>query len=83
MNILLLKQGISFFAKHSARIEVQRKNKVELVFFFKIPYTLNLPKERKVEFGESVNRESAKSKLNDFIMNLEDFNEVCKHETNI
>ena len=59
----MLKKSFEFFITNSATIEVIRNDNIELVFFFLLPHTHNLPKEKKTEFHELVDRGSTKSKI--------------------
>ncbi len=40
-----------------------RKEKLEVVYFIKLPYTKYLPKDKKNEFNENVDRSNVKSKV--------------------
>ena len=63
MKKFILKTSFEFFITNSATIEVVRNEKLELVFFFLLPHTKNMPKEKKIEFHELVDRGSTKSKI--------------------
>lgn len=40
-----------------------RNEKLELVYFIKLPYTKFLPKDKKNEFNDNVDRSNVKSKV--------------------
>ena len=58
-----LQQAFNFFANNSLHIEILRNNNLDLIFFIKLPYCHCLPKEKKTEFHENVDRNNSKSKV--------------------
>ena len=56
-------RAFEFFISNSATIEVIRNDNIEIVYFILLPYVLLLPKEKKVEFHDMVDRSSTKSKV--------------------
>lgn len=59
----LLKKAFEFFITNTASIEVIRNDQIEIIYFILLPYTHLLPKEKKDEFHEKVDRSSTKSKI--------------------
>ncbi|CAD8210359.1 unnamed protein product [Paramecium octaurelia] len=80
INQEIFRETIQFFAYNSAHVEVVRNNQIERIQFYKPPYCKYLPKERKKEFHETVNRDSTNSKISDLIEQTDSIIEVCKHE---
>jgi inositol 1,4,5-triphosphate receptor type 1/inositol 1,4,5-triphosphate receptor type 3 len=66
--------------KNSASIEVVRNDELEIVYFIKLPYTHLLPKEKKVEFSDWVDRGSTKSKVQGLVDQSNSLIEICMHE---
>ena len=56
-------QTFDFFFEYTAHIDVVRKDKLELVYFILLPYAIALPKDKKTEFHENVDRSNIKSKV--------------------
>ncbi|CAD8133483.1 unnamed protein product [Paramecium octaurelia] len=79
-NKELLKNSIRFFKKNSCSIEIVRDEKVYQVFFPKLPYCHQLPKDLKTEFHDEVNRSSAKTKLNYLMTKSDSIIKTMKHE---
>jgi hypothetical protein len=59
----MLQEAFFFFSEHSGHVEVSRNDKLELVFFFILPYMHSLPDEKKADFHENVDRSSIKAKV--------------------
>lgn len=57
------REGIQFFKRNSASIEVVRNNQIEKVRFIKLPFCHYLPKETKQEFQDNVKRDSIHTKI--------------------
>lgn len=76
----LSKDAFKFFVTNSAAIEVIRNNEIEIVYFILLPYTHNLPKEKKNEFHELVDRSSTKSKVQYLVTESTKMIEICEHE---
>ena len=45
--------------ENSAHIDVVHSDKLEIVYFILLPFTKYLPKERKIQFHEKVDRSTA------------------------
>ena len=58
-----MSMAFEFFFNNTAHIDVVRNNNLELVYFILLPYTKSLPKEKKTEFHETVDRSNVKSKV--------------------
>lgn len=65
---------------NSATIEVIRNDRIEIVFFIKLPFTHKLPKEKKDEFHDLVDRSSTKSKVQGLVDESSRLIKVCIHE---
>ena len=78
--LLISEQGLEFFAKNSAHIEVIRNNTIEKVQFILLPYHKELPKEFKTQFHEKVNRASLKAKISGLIEVTPAAIKVAQHE---
>ena len=76
----LLKQGLSFFRKNVAHIEIIRDNKVIKIFFPILPLCKCLPKATKENFHEKVNRTSTKTKLAELMKVSKNLIKIMKHE---
>ena len=57
-----------FFFENTAHIDVVRKENLELVYFILLPYAKALPKEKKTEIHEKVDRSNVKSKVGVIIL---------------
>ena len=55
--------AVDFFFANTAHIDVVRNDKLELVYFILLPFTKQLPKDKKKEFHENVDRSNMKSKV--------------------
>ncbi len=73
-------QAFRFFYENSAHIDVFRKDKLELVHFILLPYTKAMPKDKKVDFHDNVDRSNTKSKVSDLADIANEIIEICKHE---
>jgi len=58
---------MKFFSQNSAHIEVLKNKVIEKVYFIKLPFCHELPKENKTEFNNKVNRSSPKTKVQDLV----------------
>lgn len=74
------REGMKFFAQHSAHIEVIRNKNLEKVFFFLPPFCHSLPKEVKVEFNDNVDRVSVQSKITGLFGIADECIEIMKLE---
>lgn len=63
----LTKKAIAFFRENTCCIDMVRNNKIQQIFFPKLPYCKQLPKDVKNEFHDHVDRTSSKTKLS-FLM---------------
>ena len=76
----MLRKAFFFFADNTAHIDVVRNEKLEMVYFMLLPYCKLLPKEKKQQFHNSVDRSNTKSKVSDLVESGEDLIEICKNE---
>ncbi|EWS73528.1 inositol-triphosphate type 1 protein (macronuclear) [Tetrahymena thermophila SB210] len=74
------KEGIQFFKRNSASIEIVRNNQIEKVRFIKYPYCHFLPKDIKSQFQENVIRDSIHTKIQTVIDKYKKVIDICKHE---
>ncbi|KAL4438749.1 hypothetical protein ABPG74_013422 [Tetrahymena malaccensis] len=74
------KEGIQFFKRNSASIEIVRNNQIEKVRFIKYPYCHFLPKDIKSQFQENVIRDSIHTKIQTVIDKYKRVIDICKHE---
>lgn len=51
-----LKKAVSFLFKNTAHIEVLRNGELETIYFMLLPFCKRLPKDKKKEFNETVDR---------------------------
>ena len=72
--------ALAFFKQNIAHIEIVRDNNLYRVFFPLLPITRFLPKSRKTEFHENVNRESTKTKISNLMKDKDDFIRTMNHE---
>lgn len=79
-NCSLILQGLSFFYNNSAHIEILRDNKLQRIQFFYLPICHCLPKERKDEFNQMVNRETTNSKVFDLVSETKKLIKICENE---
>ncbi|EGR30673.1 MIR domain protein [Ichthyophthirius multifiliis] len=79
-NKKMLKKAFFFFSDHTAHIDVVRNNQLEIVFFILLPFTDCLPKDKKIEFHENVDRQSVKTKVGYLMQQCKSFIEISKHE---
>jgi hypothetical protein len=63
----VFRETIQFFATNSAHIEVVRDEKIETIYFYKLPFCQYLPDETKTEFNDSVCRDSANDKVSGLV----------------
>jgi hypothetical protein len=77
---LRFSRAFEFFISNSATIEVIRNDKIEIVYFILLPYVHLLPKEKKVDFHDMVDRSSTKSKVQALVNESERLIEICIHE---
>lgn len=66
----------NFFVKSSASVEIVRNNNIERVYFRVLPVCHNLPLKSKEDLIRQVNRETQKTKIQDFYERSEDLLEV-------
>ncbi len=52
---------------------------MEIVYFIILPYAKCLPKEKKQEFHENVDRNNTKSKVQGLLNECDKLIEICKH----
>ena len=76
----LLKKAFYFFAKNSAHIDVMKGIELELVYFILLPYTQAMPKSKKLDFHENVDRSNTKSKVLGLVESADELIEICMHE---
>lgn len=69
----------NFFVKSSASVEIVRGNNIERVYFRVLPVCHNLPLKSKEDLIRQVNRESQKTKIQDFYERSEDLLEEMAH----
>lgn len=70
-----------FFKKNSANIEVLREdNHLEKTYFYLPPFCHAITKDTKIQFNNTVNRSSAKSKCLHLIKESSDLIDVIKYE---
>ncbi|KRX08878.1 MIR motif [Pseudocohnilembus persalinus] len=75
--------SFNFFAKNTAQIEVNRNEKIELVFFTKLPFSHFISQEQKRNFQDNVNRSTNKTKVEDLLAVSEDYIKQMKHQENL
>ena len=63
----LIREAITFFKSKMAHIEIIRENKLEKIYFPKLPLCFCLPEKVKKDFHESVDRTSTKTKIADLM----------------
>jgi hypothetical protein len=66
----------NFFVKSSASVEIARNTNIERVYFRVLPVCHNLPLKSKEDLIRQVNRETQKTKIQDFYERSEDLLEV-------
>lgn len=66
--------------KYSAHIDVLHDNKLETIYFILLPFTSYLPKEKKLNFHEEVDRSTAQTKVSSLFNEADNLIEVCEHE---
>jgi hypothetical protein len=76
----MFKRAFEFFINNTASIEVIRNDEIEIVYFILLPFTHMLPKEKKDEFHDKVDRSSTKSKIQTLVYESERLIEICIHE---
>jgi inositol 1,4,5-triphosphate receptor type 1/inositol 1,4,5-triphosphate receptor type 3 len=79
-NEEIFKETLKFFVSNSAHIEVVRNNQLEKVHFYKLPHCHYLPDETKLEFHDTVSRDSVNAKISDLVDESQKIIEICKHE---
>jgi inositol 1,4,5-triphosphate receptor type 1 len=75
-----LRKAIDFYYSNTAHIDVMRGNRLEMVYFPLLPYCKDLPKEKKTNFQEVVDRSNVKSKVTALTEISTDYIEIMKHE---
>ena len=75
-----MKKAFNFFSSNCENIDIVRDDKIELVFFIKLPYCHWLPDEKKKSFNEEVDRSSTKSKVTALVKESDNIIEIIKHE---
>ncbi|EAR98945.2 MIR domain protein (macronuclear) [Tetrahymena thermophila SB210] len=78
-----LKKAFLFFCENTAHIDIVRNGEVEVVFFHIMPYMHHLPKEKKTDFHDEVDRQSVKSKVEFLVAKADELIEICKHESRL
>lgn len=53
---------------------------LELVYFILLPYTQAMPKSKKLDFHENVDRSNTKSKVLGLVESADELIEICMHE---
>ena len=76
----LTREGLKFFAEHSAHIEVIRNKNIEKVYFNLPPYCHFLPKDVKVPFNDTVDRTTVQTKANGLVTNSNDIIKIMQHQ---
>lgn len=76
----LVRDGMKFFAEHSAHIEVLRNKRPEKVYFLMLPYCHFLPKEIKNGFNDLVDRSNVQSKASGLIQSSNEIIRIMQHE---
>ncbi|CAK81479.1 unnamed protein product (macronuclear) [Paramecium tetraurelia] len=74
-----LKKAFMFFRARTAHIEVVRDDQIELVFFPLLPFS-KLNKDEKQSFQQTVDRSSAKSKVQDLMEKSPELIQIMRHE---
>lgn len=79
-----LKKAFAFFYENTAHVDVIREyeseKKIEMAYFILLPFVKFLPKEKKSEFHQSVDRTNVKTKVQGLVEHFEQLIDVCKHE---
>lgn len=75
-----VREGMKFFAEHSAHIEVVRNKEIEKIYFYLQPFCHVLPKEIKMNFHDNVNRVSVQSKVSGLVQNSEEIIRTMEYE---
>lgn len=76
----LTKKAISFFRENTCSIDIIRDNNLYQIYFPKLPYCKQLPKDVKSEFHNDVDRTSSKTKLTQLMVDSDQIIKLMKHE---
>lgn len=79
----LTKEALTFFARYTASIEINRNNVLYKQYFPKLPPCFYMDKDVKKQFMNGINRTTLNSKVNSMLLLSEEVIESLKINTNI
>ncbi|KAL4438400.1 hypothetical protein ABPG74_009439 [Tetrahymena malaccensis] len=78
-----LQKAVKFLFKNTAHIEVLRNGQIEIIYFQLLPFCQRLPKDKKKEFNEQVDRSNEKAKVTGLMTQADYLLDVCRQEENL
>ncbi|KRX02872.1 hypothetical protein PPERSA_04075 [Pseudocohnilembus persalinus] len=79
----LKEESLKFFGSKTCHIEISRENKIQKIYFPKLPFCYLLPKEVKEQFHDECDYSNSKTKLSSFMDLTDDIIKVLEHEQHI